>query len=113
MGPILAKTWPYLAALILAVLIVFVDGHVDNTTIPATLLLIFGLMLGFVAPKGALGVAPILGLAIFAAHTLGPSLGYKPPYQPSPTVAATLLALIPAFLGTYAGVGLNRLCFSS
>jgi hypothetical protein len=113
MGTMLAKTWPYLLALVLAALTVYVDGHVDNTTIPATLLLVFGLMLGFVAPRGALGYAPILGLAIFTVHTLGPSLGYKPPYQPSPTVAVTLLALIPAFLGTYAGVGLNRLCFPS
>lgn len=110
MGTTLAKTWPYLLALILAALAVYVDGRVDNTTIPAGLLLIFGLILGFIAPRGALGYAPILGLAIFTVHALGPSLGYKPPYQPSPNVAATLLALIPAFLGTFAGVGMNRLC---
>ena len=110
---IVARIGMCLLALILGLTIALVDAHADGPPLPVLLLFLFGSALGFASPRTAVGTALILGVSIFALHVVGPHVGYRPPYTPSPTVFATLLALIPAVIGTLLGVWLRRGVFGS
>ena len=71
-------------------------------------LVIFGAVLGFVRPYRAWRWAIILGLCIPLGFLIFSGLGYKPAELPQPGVYASLIALIPAFIGTYAGVLVSK-----
>lgn len=82
-------------------------GWIDlqASEVQPVVLLILGAaaLLGFVLPQRAWLWALIIGGSILAAHLIGPSFGYNPPYEVKPNVLVTLIALIPAFIGAYLG----------
>jgi hypothetical protein len=95
--------------ILFAVLFGVFAGAVDLTSkeVQGTVLLIIvsAGALGFLIPKRAWIWALIIGASIFGAHLWAQSTGYPVPYPVEPNVAITLLALIPAFIGAYSGVG--------
>ena len=75
---------------------------------PAVLMIVsFGAVLGAAYPEGAWRRALMLGLSVPLAHLVSHYTGHVLPY-PMPRFADTFLALIPAFVGSYIGVGLRR-----
>jgi hypothetical protein len=95
----------------LVVLLGLVTGAIDYTAseVQATLLVLLPIAFccGFAAPRLAWRCAVLLGLAIPAVHVIGHAFNIHPPYHDY--VIASLLALIPAFLAAYSGVGLRWL----
>lgn len=76
---------------------------------PAALLILsFGTVLGAAYPDGAWRRAVMLGLSVPLAHVVAQVTGTVLPY-PVPHFADTFLALVPAFVGTFLGVGIRRL----
>ncbi len=73
----------------------------------ALLVLVLTFLLGFAQPQRAWAWALIIGSSILFAHLLAALAGYKPPYPVEPNVFATLLALIPAFIGAYSGAAIR------
>lgn len=68
----------------------------------------FALLLGAAYPEGAWRRGLLLGLSVPVAHVVAQLTGTVLPY-PVPRFADTFLALIPAMVGSYLGVGLRRL----
>ena len=64
-------------------------------------------LLGIVQPGKAWLWAIIVSLCLPGVYLLAHGLGYQPVSPPSPGWYASLLALIPAFIGAYAGVMLR------
>jgi NO-binding membrane sensor protein with MHYT domain len=83
------------------------DLVVKAVQVPAALLLLFGGALGFTVPRWAWVWGLVLGFSVFTAHALATICGYKPPYQVQPNILASLLALIPAMIGSCFGAGLG------
>jgi hypothetical protein len=89
-----------------------VAGAIDfNATEPqpaALLVLIFAGILGLIQPHGAWRWAIIVALGLPLAHLSLRQLGWQPRDAPEPGEYATLIALIPAFIGAYGGVLMRR-----
>ncbi len=83
----------------------FNNSEVQSTVL---LLVLFGAVLGFAQPRRAWRWAIILGLCIPLSFLFFSALGYKSADLPQPGVYASLIALIPAFIGTYGGVLLSK-----
>lgn len=90
----------------------WVDFHNNEAQAAALLLILFGSLLGFTQPAKAWRWALLLGLCMPGAYLIGLSQGYKPKSWPQPNVYATVMALIPAFIGVYSGVVLNKAAMS-
>ena len=76
---------------------------------PAVLLILsFAALLGAAYPEGAWRRGLLLGLSVPVAHVIAQLTGTVLPY-PLPRFADTFLAIIPAIVGSYLGVGLRRL----
>jgi hypothetical protein len=107
-------TSPRLTALcfVLALAGGLVAGAIDfNATEPqpaALMVLVFAGILGFIQPRGAWRWAIIVALGLPLAHLSLRQLGWQPRDPVSPGEYATLLALIPAFIGAYGGVLIRR-----
>jgi hypothetical protein len=91
-------------AIVAAVFIGWIDFHATEPQPTALLLIIFGAIFGFLRSRSAWRWAIILGVSLFVTELIFPWFGLHPIDPPQPNVFATLLALIPAFVGTYAGV---------
>lgn len=78
----------------------------DQTEVqPAVLMiLIFTAVSGYLRPDLAYLWALILGLSFFLVNLIADLKGYKLREPIEPNVFATLIALVPAFIGAYAGV---------
>lgn len=100
-------------ALVVGLFAGWVDFHNDEPQAAAILLVLFGAVLGFAQPRRAWRWALLIALCIPAAYLIGSALGYQPVSWPKPGLYATLLALIPAFIGTYGGALLNKVAFSA
>jgi len=61
---------------------------------------VFGLFM----PRSAWRRAVPIGLGVPAIHYVAMWVGVKPPYPVQPGIYATFLAVIPALIGSYAGV---------
>lgn len=81
----------------------FVDIKSSEVQAAALLIIIFSCFLGFVQPRIAWLPAIIIGSSILAAHLVSPFWGLYPDYPVEPSVWATSIALIPAFIGAYIG----------
>jgi len=81
----------------------WVDFNNDEPQAAVLVILAFTLLLGMLFPKRAWLWAIIVGLGVPAVYLVLHALGYQSVGQPSPGWYASLLALIPAFIGAYTG----------
>jgi hypothetical protein len=82
----------------------WVDFHNDEPQPAVLVILVAGGFLGLLAPHRAWLWAIIIALGIPAAYLIGGAIGAAPRAPVEPNIFGSLLALIPAFLATYAGV---------
>jgi hypothetical protein len=98
--------------LLLTVMLGTLTGYVDlrmaEVHTPALLLMSFACLLGAMHPNGAWRRALMLGLSVPLAHVIAHLTGATLPYRLDDSTSS-FLALIPAFLGSYLGVGMRRL----
>ena len=73
----------------------------------AIMIFMFACLVGAAFPEGAWRRALALGLSVPFAHWVSHQTGQPLPY-PLPDLATAFLAVVPAFVGTYLGVGLRR-----
>ena len=73
----------------------------------AIMVFMFACLVGAAFPDGAWRRALALGLTVPFAHWLSGATGQALPY-PLPDLATAFLAVVPAFVGTWLGVGLRR-----
>jgi hypothetical protein len=97
-----------LLALGAGVIAAWADFHVDEPQPAATLLILFGLMLGFARPHRAWLWGMISGLSIPLFYVLALEAGFSPRTIPEPNLLASALAVVPAILGAYGGAGISR-----
>jgi hypothetical protein len=79
------------------------------TEVQSTLIILLPLtfVFGFFTTKRAWRWALVIGLGIPVAHVIGHTLGIQPPYHDN--VVASVLALIPTFIGIYSGALARRI----
>jgi hypothetical protein len=113
MNSVLTRTLiPLAVAVAIGCFAVAVDLHNDEVQAAVLVLLVGGFTTGVIWPGGAWRWALILGLSILVGDTAAPRLGLVAlPVQPVNWGA--LVAMIPAFVGTYAGVGVRSLFAAS
>ncbi len=110
MSSVLTRTvLPLIATLAVATFAVVVDLHNDEVQAAVLVILVGGFMVGVIWPAAAWRWALILGLSIVIGDPLGVRLGVRPPWPETGWNAGALVALIPAFIGTYVGVGVRSL----
>jgi hypothetical protein len=80
-----------------------VDFNNDEPQASALLILVVTFLVGLILPKKAWLWAIIVALGIPGVYLCARAMGYQPVSPPSPGWYASLLALIPAFIGVYAG----------
>jgi hypothetical protein len=91
------------AAIAVGIFAGLVDFHNNEPQPAAAVLLVLGALLGFVRPRGAWRWGVIAALGIPAVYLAGRALGYRPVDTMHPNIFASLVALIPAMIGVYAG----------
>ncbi len=97
-----------LLALIAGAIAAWADFHTDDPQPAATLLILFGIMLGFARPHRAWLWGMISGLSLPLFYLFALAAGIRPHSLPQPNLFASALAVIPALLGAYGGVGLSK-----
>ena len=90
----------------------WVDFNNDEPQAAVLVILVVTFILGLIQPRKAWLWAIIVALSLPAVYLFARSLGYQPFSLPSPGWYASLLALIPAFIGAYAGA-LGRVILNS
>lgn len=93
----------WLLALAFGIAIGLLDLHATEVQGTVLLILACSALPGFVHPRVAWLWAITIGLCLLLVHLVANLLNY-PSYPVEPNVFATLIALIPAFLGAYCGV---------
>jgi len=81
----------------------WVDFNNDEPQAAVLVILVWTVLLGMLLPKRAWLWAIILGLGVPAVYLAARAMGFQPASPPSPSWYASLIALIPAFIGAYAG----------
>ena len=81
----------------------WVDFNNDEPQAAALVVLAVTFLVGFLLPRRAWLWAIIVALCLPGMHLLLRGLGYHPVSLPEPGFYASLLALIPAFIGAYWG----------
>lgn len=107
--------WPALLALLLGLLIGYVDLHSDEVWAALILLLPVTFLFGWVWPQQAWQWALLLGVGIPLGYLIALLTGYTPPCHPHlpcaalniNTVSQSAMALIPALIGAYVAVVLR------
>ncbi len=94
----------FVFALAAAIFTGWVDFNNDEPQAAVLVILVSTTLLGGLLPARAWLWAIIVALGLPAMYLLLRSLDYHPVSPPSPAWYASLLAIIPAFLGAYAGV---------
>ena len=100
------RLWHLLLALYLGLLVGLTDLRTDDPQLPALLLITFGLFLGFAQPKAAWRWALVLGLWIPFLGWIARAAGVT--NAQFSDVLFSLVALVPALIGAYAGVLVRR-----
>ncbi len=101
------RLWHVLLALYLGLLVGLTDLRTDDPQLPALLLITFGLFLGFAQPRAAWRWALVLGLWIPVLGLIARTAGVTDAQFSD--VLVSLVVLVPALVGVYAGVFLGRL----
>ena len=99
---------PFVLAVAVGCFAVSVDLHNDEVQAAVLVLLVGGFIIGAIWPDGAWRWALILGLSIVVGDFAAPQLHWVA-QDPKPVNWGALIALIPAFIGTYVGVGARSL----
>jgi ABC-type multidrug transport system permease subunit len=108
MKPALTRTiLPFVLAVAFGCLAVSVDIHNDEVQAAVLVLLVAGFLVGGIWPVGAWRWALVLGLSIVVGDYAAPQL-HLVARDPEPINWGALIAIVPAFLGTYLGVGMRR-----
>jgi hypothetical protein len=94
----------FAAAIIAGLIVSWFDLHANEVQPAVLLLLVFGAVLGFARSRSAWRWAIVLGLSFFLGDMILPAFGIKPIDPVQSNALATLIGLIPSFIGTYAGV---------
>lgn len=81
----------------------WVDFNNDEVQAAVLVILVVTFLLGMLVPKRAWLWAIIVALCLPVVYLLARGLGYQPVSPPSPGWYASLIALIPAFIGAYSG----------
>jgi len=101
------KKYPYWICLILAlssgIFAGWVDFNNDEPQAAVLVILVVTFLLGLIQPRLAWLWAIIVALSLPAVYLVATNVGFQPVSPPSPGLYATLLALIPSFIGAYAG----------
>ena len=97
---------PLAIAVVIACVAVSVDLHNDEVQAAVLVLLLGGFVVGAIWPGGAWRWALVLGLSIFVGDNAAPRLGLVA-LPVHPMNWGTLIAIVPAFIGTYVGVGVR------
>ena len=91
----------------------FVDWtavHTDEVTLTLALILLVAIPFGAAFPRYAVATIALLGLPVCVMETLANYGFVRAPYPVSPGISwPALIALIPAALGTFAGMGMRNL----
>ena len=90
----------------------YLDLHADEVQGIVLLLITFSVIVGLYMPRLSWLTGLLLGSSVFAAHGLLAILGYEQPYPVEPNLFAAFLALIPAFIGAFAGAFIHKKLFS-
>lgn len=91
-------------------LVAWTAVHTDEETFTLALVLLLALSLGAAFPRYATGTIALLGLPVCVMETLANYGFLHAPYPVSPGISwAALVALLPATVGTLAGVGMRNL----
>ena len=85
------------------------DIKYKNIFIPVLLIFVFTFVLGFFRPKYSLLWGIIVGLGIIVTHVFARVVDFQIPYEVQPNIFATLLALIPSFIGAFSGRFISKL----
>ena len=96
-----ADLWLPLLTIFLGIIIGLSDLRSD-VQLTALLLLVFGFFAGYARPKYAWVWALLLGIWVPLAEFTALAIGLKLSYRPD--ILASAIALVPAFVGAYAGV---------
>ena len=98
----------WFAAMGIAVFAVHVDLHNDEVQATVLVVLVGGGLLGMMAPRRAWRWALLLGISIVAGDYAALQL-HLVARAPEPINWGALIAFIPAFIGTYVGVGVRSM----
>lgn len=90
-------------AMILGIWIGLVDFRSNEVQNAVLLIAISGFLFGLLSPRRAWRWALAIGLGVPIVHYVAHWLGIAPPYPVEPGIYASFIALIPAFIATYAG----------
>ena len=99
-------------AIIAGLIVSWIDLHAKEVQPAVLMLLIFGALLGFARSRSAWRWAIVLAISFFLGDIILPALGVQPIDPVSPNTLATLIGLIPSFIGTYAGVVMHQATIS-
>jgi hypothetical protein len=81
----------------------WVDFNNDEPQAAVLVILLVTFLTGLITPRKAWLWAIIIALCLPGVYLLASGLGYQPVSPPSPGWYASLIALIPAFIGAYSG----------
>jgi hypothetical protein len=81
----------------------WVDFNNDEVQAAVLVILVVTFLLGMILPRRAWLWAILVALCLPGVYLFAHRLGYQPVSPPSPGWYASLIALIPAFIGVYAG----------
>jgi hypothetical protein len=90
----------------------WVDFNNDEPQAAVLVILVVTFLLGLIRPRKAWLWAIIVALCLPGVYLLASGLGYQPVSPPSPGWYASIIALIPAFIGAYSGA-LSRIMLIS
>jgi hypothetical protein len=81
----------------------WVDFNNDEVQAAVLVILAVTFLTGLITPRKAWLWAVIVALCLPGVYLIATQLGYQPVSPPNPVWYASLLALIPAFIGAYSG----------
>ncbi len=109
MGGFLLRALLLAGALALGIIIGLADLRTGETMLTAALIALVSLAFAAVRPSNALLHALVVALGVPAVYLWATFFEHPILFPPTPNLAATLLAIVPAILGTLAGLFLRRL----